>query len=584
MFVFWRIADDLQPRSRRRAPAREPATAIGGPRHRLLPALLICLLSGATTAPSSSAGGHTQANQPTGIAMPAVVRGSAAPKTLALLYGSSPTRWLRRGRLTSAGHIALALLRRAPAHGLSSKRYALPQLQQRAALLPRDAQRFDHQLSAALLAYCLDLDRGSTELDASWRATGAQAVRGGERLNAIQRGLAEAIERGELARYVNSLLPKEPGYQSLQLALRRYRTIAATGGWQQIPPGPSLAIDSSGPRVAALRARLLRTSDLPIERGGGNLFDAALAGAVERFQRRHGLAADGRVGEQTLAALNRSVADKIVQIELNMDRWRALPTALPADLVMVNVPGYDLRLRLNGRQALDMRVIVGKPESPTPLMAQHLEQIVFHPYWYPPARLTAREIYPRLKTDPGYLAREGFQVLQAQGPAELLPVQAASRVSRLAATWDGRGALPFRLRQKPGPRNALGRVKFLLPNRQAIYLHDTPHKALFERARRAYSHGCIRLEEPARFAAALLARDQAWDKRRVAQAFADPARKAVELHRPVAVFLVYFTVVSEGTEVRFFPDVYGRDKTAPATKPRHQMARLAQDLALDHRG
>lgn len=280
-------------------------------------------------------------------------------------------------------------------------------------------------------------------------------------------------------------------------------------------------------------------------------YDEALEAGVRRFQGRHGLKTDGLVGPKTRAALNVPAAYRAAQIRITLERWR--PVADAKRRLVVNIPGFRLTLYERGEPRFSMRVIVGRPDEPwkTPSFASSVRYLVLNPSWTVPEAIARDELLPQLLADPGYLSREGIQAFQDGEPIVL-----TRDVAREAVAEDG--PLPFLLRQAPGPRNALGRVKLVFPNRHLIYLHDTPRRHLFERRDRALSHGCVRLEWPLTLAAALLGPE--WDRKRLLNAVADGKTRKIVLPAPVPIEFVYHTAwVGADGRVHFRDDVYGRN-------------------------
>jgi len=310
----------------------------------------------------------------------------------------------------------------------------------------------------------------------------------------------------------------------LQAAADRMRDQDAAGGWPAIAAGPALRMGATDPRVAALRRRLGAADD-------GSGFDLALHRAVRAFQLGNGLAADGVVGEQTRAALNVPPGARLAEIFANLARWRQQPDRPAGRHILVNIAFMELYAVNGGQVDFATRVIVGKRTSQTPLFEAVVRGIDLSPYWNIPARIARAEIMPRARRDPTYLARNQIE------PAPDKPGQ-----------W----------RQRPGPHNALGLIRFDLPNPHNVYLHDTPEKGLFERPLRMFSHGCVRVQDPARLAAWLLEPAGGWTAESVQSAMADGVSRRVDLPTPVPVRFVYFTVWAKADgAVEFRPDIYG---------------------------
>jgi murein L,D-transpeptidase YcbB/YkuD len=351
-------------------------------------------------------------------------------------------------------------------------------------------------------------------------------------------------------------VPPYPEVRRLAAALDDLQRTADTGGWPLVPAGEPLRPGDASVRVPELRDRLLATGDLP-EPGvlsADPFYGPELVAAVLHFQRRHGLADDGVVGTRTLAALNVPVERRIDQVRVNLERWRWLPADLGEHHLRVNIAGFELDEVQSGWITYSARVIVGRQYTKTPVFSSEITHLVLNPYWSVPSGIARREILPAVKKDPSYLAREGFDVLAAGGPA--VPIDPAT------IDWSELSAarLPYVFRQRPGPGNSLGRIKFVFPNPYDVYLHDTPARSLFEREVRAFSHGCIRLQNPLELADRLLAGDPAWTPERLRAEIASGRKQSVRLPAPLPIHVVYFTAWVDGAgTLHFRNDVYGRD-------------------------
>lgn len=385
-----------------------------------------------------------------------------------------------------------------------------------------------------------------------------------------ERDLTVALDRalaGEgVAVALADLLPDQPGYLRLRRALARYRGLAARGGWPAVPDGPALKPADAAPAVASLRLRLAAEGELADPATADpELYDPALEAAVRRFQERHGLDADGTVGPKTLAALNVPAEARVRQIELNLERWRWLPEDLGERYVLVNIPEFRLRLVEGGSQVMEMRAVVGRPYRRTPVFSDLIRYLVFNPYWDVPTKLAVQDKLPLIREDPGYLGGQGIRVYEGWGAEE-------RAVDPAAVDWSqvGSGRFPYHLRQDPGPKNALGRVKIMFPNRFNVYLHDTPTRDTFARAERDVSSGCIRLEHALDLAESLLRETPGWGPEAIQRVLADYRPHTVTLPRPVPVHILYWTAWAEedGT-VQFRRDLYDRDAhlAAALTEP-----------------
>ncbi len=309
---------------------------------------------------------------------------------------------------------------------------------------------------------------------------------------------------------------------------------------------------TNGAVVTALRQRLATSGFIAADASPGSpLYDANVEQGVKHFQEHHGLPASGTLDAATLDALNVPLEARIAQVSINLERWRWLPDDLGARHFIVNVPQFHLIAREQGRPALDIRVVVGKRGDETPLFSDQMEQVVFSPYWNVPETIALQETAPAVARDPSFLARNNMEVVDDRG--RVVPANAIA--------WDDEGALrAYRFRQRPGATNALGFVKFVFPNRHAVYLHDTPADALFQRIGRAFSHGCVRVEEPETLAQYVL-RDQAeWTPEAIHSAMRSGNERHVKLSEPIPVHIIYMTAwTDERGGLHFAGDVYGYD-------------------------
>lgn len=364
--------------------------------------------------------------------------------------------------------------------------------------------------------------------------------------------LEQAIETGEVATRLAAFRPPHPEYARLRAALSRYRGFEREGPFPVLPEQARRREGEAGAIDELLRARLRREGDLP---PGSGVDEQALEEALQRFQERHGLDVDGRLGRRTLQALNFPLPARIRALELNLERWRWLPRELGDPHLRVNIPGFDLVGFAGGAAGLHMRVVAGREVRRTPVFSSGLDRIVFNPDWNIPRRIAVEDILPKARRDPGYLQRDKIRVFEHGGPeaVELDPAR---------IDWPNLSPRDFRFRlmKDPGPHNDLGRVKFLFPNPFAVYLHDTPARALFSRARRGFSSGCIRIEKPLALAAWLLAEDPRGSPEAIEAFLASGRTHTLRLKVPVPLHLLYMTaaVDPDGT-VRFFEDLYGRD-------------------------
>jgi len=359
--------------------------------------------------------------------------------------------------------------------------------------------------------------------------------------------LAAARAAGRLAPWLVSLAPTAPAYRALVEARERYAMTAAVGGWPRVEDGPNLRVGDRSGAVPTLRARLAAegyaaaASDLA-------LFDAALEAALREFQERHALGVDGVLGPATRAALNVTASERLAQIDANLERWRWMPRSPPAHRLEVDTGAQEATLYRAGAPALRMRIIVGSPKTPTPMFASRLDAVIANPPWNVPRSIAVNELLPAEARRPGLLASMGIR-------------------------WvDGH------LQQRPGPGNSLGLIKFDVTNRFGVYLHDTPGKGLFSQPVRAFSHGCMRLEQPRDLALALLA-PQGVDAGGLDAAIAAGATRRIDLRDRVTLYVVHWTVRAEADgRLSFRPDIYGWDRKLAAALPK---VAIAQDQGAD---
>jgi murein L,D-transpeptidase YcbB/YkuD len=363
---------------------------------------------------------------------------------------------------------------------------------------------------------------------------------------------ADAIDTGNIEALLQSLRPQAPAYAHLQAALAQYRELQARGGWQAVAPGETLKPGMSGERVAALRERLLVTADMPAGSGDPARFDAALEAGVRAFQQRHGLEDDGIVGRSTLAALNVPVGQRIDQIRANLERARWVLHDLPQTFILVDIAGFRVSYRRDGKVLWEARAVVGQPFRKTPVFRARMTYLVVNPTWTVPPTILRKDVLPAIKRDPGYLAQKNMQVIDYDGN----PVDPAAIEWRRYTDRN----FPYLIRQEPGPENALGRIKFMFPNKHLVYLHDTPRKSLFGKTTRAFSSGCIRIEHPFDLAELLLEDDPDWNKEKLLATVASLETRTIRLRQPVSIILLYWTVdFTPDGRVIFRQDIYERD-------------------------
>jgi len=454
--------------------------------------------------------------------------------------------------------VLIATLRAGPSHALPAARYAPDAL---AAALTRsdDAGRgaAEAALTRAYLAYARDVSSGVLEPRSVARDIKVAPPR--PRPGVLLRAAAAAPN---MVAHLAALAPADPGYAALRERYRALSALAAAGDWgATIPPGATLRPGDAGPRVAALRARLNRLGDLAPDAPAADAarFDAALAAAVRRFQARHGLNEDGAVGPATLAAINTSARFRAGQLAVNLERMRWMNRPLGARRIVVNQPDYTVTLFDGDKVLFRERVVVGQVRFKTPEFSDEMEYLVLNPTWHLPRSIATKELLPLLQEDPSVLARRGMRLVRTDGGP--LPLDPSSH------DFSGYTArnFPYSVKQAPSGDNALGRVKFMFPNGDSIYLHDTPTKRYFARDVRALSHGCVRVQDPLRLATLLLAPQQADPRGFIDAVLASGRERFVYLERPVPVHLTYRTAwVDEIGALQLRADIYDRDAAALA--------------------
>jgi murein L,D-transpeptidase YcbB/YkuD len=438
--------------------------------------------------------------------------------------------WTDNGSLTPFARAALDRLARAQEDGLDPRAYRVDELDALTGQSADPAKVADVEIaiSTALLTYARHAMNGRVA-----PSTISHGILASVKPVDPALTLASIAIAADPARILDEFNPLHPQYLALKGKLAEIRAAAVASQDTQpvVPPGPTLRVGMSDARVAVLRTRLGLTMI------DGDVYDDALAEAVRSFQKHSKLKVTGTLGPQTLAALNGGVSRPRVSLEneiiANMERWRWLPRELGVSHVLVNVPEYRLRVMVSGLQMHESRVIVGKPETPTPIFSDVMQFVVLNPSWHVPQSIIRKEYLPRLAEDPDYLARRGFIV-----------------------TYHGN---QMEVRQPPGDENALGHIKFMFPNNFSVYLHDTSTRGLFAREKRAFSHGCVRVDDPYRFAEIVMGAEHGWTEERVRKSVGGRERR-VDLAQTIPVHISYFTAfVDDFGEVKRFDDVYGYD-------------------------
>jgi murein L,D-transpeptidase YcbB/YkuD len=448
----------------------------------------------------------------------------------------------------------MELIRESADHGLNPQDYNMAQLREilgqrqknRSAEIAAEA---DIMLTESLLRYGYHrrlgkANPGKIDSDINFRR---QAFRD----QPPARTLEEILAADSLQGFIDMAAPSGPFYQGIQYWLKQYRQIAAGGGWRVVPEGPTLRKGDTDPRVSAIRARLAASGDLPADASkDSSSFDESLKQSVAAFQRRHSLDADGIVGKQTIAAMNVPVGQRIDQLRASLERLRWVNQEATDTLVAVNIAGFKAYFYEQGELKWSTRAMVGKSYRRTPVFRGDIQYMEFNPTWTIPPGILRNDTLPAIKRDPNYLASKNIRVIDRNGKI----------INPATVDWNQYSkGVPYTLRQDPGPNNALGTVKFIFPNKHLVFLHDTPHRELFDRPERAFSSGCIRVEDPLTLAGLLLDDDD-YQRSDLEAVIASRETRRIHLENTVPVIIVYLTasLTSDGN-VTFHKDIYNRD-------------------------
>jgi L,D-transpeptidase YcbB len=419
-----------------------------------------------------------------------------------------------------------------------------------------DAARFDVALTVCAMRYVSDLRIG--RVNPTHFDFGLSVVQ--KKYDLAQFLRDQIVTTPDLQAVLDRVEPPFAGYRRTEQALAHYMELVGSDDGEKLP-AITKPIDRGQSYAGVPRlARFLHlVGDLPPNftfAGDNQIYNEPLVDAVKRFQRRHGLDADGRLGPATIKQLNLPLQQRVLQLQLTLERWRWLPAEFPSPPIIVNIPDFRLRaLDESNKVTMDMRVVVGKAmRTQTPVFTREMTYVVLRPYWNVPPSILRSEIVPAIQRDRGYISRKNYEVTTNDGK----PVTSGEISDEVLAQLR-RGKLA--VRQKPGPRNALGLVKLIFPNEYNVYLHSTPSPDLFSRSRRDFSHGCIRVEKPAELAAWVLRNNPVWTLEKVQQGMqSGKDNVAVSLVKRVPVFVVYGTVLAyENGEVHFSDDIYGHD-------------------------
>jgi murein L,D-transpeptidase YcbB/YkuD len=409
----------------------------------------------------------------------------------------------------------------------------------------------DLLMTDAIILYASHLLEGKLEqskLRAKWD------VEKNARPENVDSLLTVTLHNKQVKPALQTMKPAHYMYALMKVHLKNLRSQAEEGGWPQVRSGETLKKDMDDPRILEIREFLLATGDLKsMETDQESVFDQELENAVKKFQTRHGLSADGAIGKGTIEQMQVPIEKRIEQIKLNLERLRWIFHYPDEDFLLVNIAGFHVRRFTNRQEVFNSRVIVGKYHHESPVFKGEMQYIVMNPTWTLPYSIATNETLPKLKKDPGYLAAKHMEVMDRSG----------NILNPSTIDWSqySRGNFPFTIRQKAGPWNALGEVKFIFPNKYSVYLHDTPSRGLFERQDRAFSHGCIRTEDKWGLLMSLMDDPEVWNMEKINEILESGETTKIDLPKPINIYLVYLTAVADKeNNLYFFKDVYKRDE------------------------
>jgi murein L,D-transpeptidase YcbB/YkuD len=440
--------------------------------------------------------------------------------------------------------------------GLKKQDYMLPGLellfnkQQLADLNSKDRVELELALTESLLRLNYHLRFGKVEpvsLDSNWNY--------GKRLdfkNPME-ALYQAIKNQTIKTLLNNQRPKHPYYHKLRKVLTHYREVKAAGGWDTIEQGPTIKLKHESKRILQVRNRLIKTDNIlakSITEESASIYNENLQQAIIRFQKKHTLDTDGKIGKKTLNALNKSVSERIDQVRVNLERLRWIMHEVEDEFLIVDIPGFEVILVKNGKREWQGKIQVGKAFTATPVFKGKLEYLEFNPTWTIPPSIIKRTVFPGLKKDASYLNKKGYLLLDFKG----------NKIDPLSVDWENVTHFPYIVRQPAGKDNALGQVKFIFPNPHFVFLHDTNHRELFSRNTRTFSSGCLRVEKPFELSEQLLKTTKGWNRKKIDQLVTSGKTQRIHPKDKISILITYTTVgMDENNKVRFKPDIYKRD-------------------------
>jgi len=450
----------------------------------------------------------------------------------------------------------LELIEEAPDHGLDPADYSVDQVREIYLRRGEDSSvnviaESDVLLTESLLRY--GYHRRLGKVNASRVDPEINFRRDAFRDQPPSATLLEILEAPSLQAFIDMAAPSGPMYRKIQYWLDVYRDLAARGGWQPVAEGPTLRKGDDDPRVPAMRARLTVSGDLPAHADQhSSVFDGPLKTAVTQFQTRHALVADGIAGKQTLAAMNVAIEQRVEQLRASLERLRWVNQEAADTLVAVNIASFRAFYIRKGELEWTTRAMVGKTYRRTPVFRGDIAYMEFNPTWTIPPGILRNDTLPAIKRDPGYLASKNIRVIDRNG----------KYVDPATVDWNQYSkGVPYTLRQDPGPKNSLGTVKFIFPNSHFVFLHDTPHRELFDHPERAFSSGCIRIEDPLKLAELLLDDPDSYPRSKLEAIVDSRKTQRINLSPRIPVVILYLTTgIDSDGNIMFYKDIYNRDQ------------------------
>jgi murein L,D-transpeptidase YcbB/YkuD len=463
---------------------------------------------------------------------------------------------------SSYAEVMLSLLAEADKEGLQKEDYHFTLLEELKKQMTVEVTNYSHLqaqfdllLTDALLHYSYHLLNGKVqprESTPTWNYSGRMVG------DTVAQSLQKAIDARQVAQELENIKPQIPNYKALKKSLALYRELAKNGEFPKVPADSVLPLRTKRAAIAKARKRLFMegfcNDTVGITPEGSAYYDDSMAVAVKRFQAMHALQADGVMGKSTLQEMNVSIEDRIGQIRANLERLRWTAGSLSPDFIVINIAGFELYLYHDNTLSWTTNVMTGSEKTETPVFKSTIHYLVLNPTWTVPPSIVKSAVLPAIRKDTSYLKANNYQLRNLKGQL----VDPDSINAKKANTRN----FSYTVVQTPGDHNALGRVKFMFPNEHAVYLHDTPSKHLFDKADRAFSHGCIRVQNPMKLAEILLADSLNWNAQKLMQAVATNNTQTLMLKKRIDILLMYWTAgINQATgEVKFYRDIYKRDK------------------------